>query len=442
MTQCNLEQRLSLIPKDARCLCSSQGNLSVAELIEQASILRAGCVNGAGARIALCGLDVLEFILAIVAFDGIAEAILLLPQSLDAITREELIKAGGCTHCLSPGKGSLEILERRSNARSNHRDTSWLLATSGTTGTPKLIEHSLATLTRTVKVNAVKGKEFSWGLLYDPSRFAGLQVILQAVLGGSRLALPQGKGFDAQVQSLLDCSVNALSATPTLWRKLLMDTRIQRLNLRQITLGGEIADQAILDALKRSFPRAQVTHIYASTEAGSGFAVKDGEVGFPLEWLEAGKGPIPLRIDKRGHLFLKPPVLPAGEAVSMRLDLDGYLDTEDQVSIQESRVVFHGRASGAINVGGNKINPERVEQVLRTVPGVLDAKVYPKKSSLVGQLVAADVVSKKAMDQSQLRLQIVEHCRAVLESWQVPALIRFVPALSVNSTGKVERQTL
>ena len=104
---------------------------------------------------------------------------------------------------------------------------------------------------------------------------AGLQVLLQALLGGSSLALPAaGTGLAERLALFARCGVNAISATPTLWRKMLMLPAAQRaLALRTITLGGETADQQVLDALARAYPGARVRHLYASTEAGVGFAV-------------------------------------------------------------------------------------------------------------------------------------------------------------------------
>lgn len=411
------------------------------DVIQIIDSLRSCLPLAKGARIALDGMAPIEFIKAVLTLDGIAESILLLPENLDCRTKEALIEEAKCTHYWEATDQQPIVMTKDHKYPDQMGMTQWLLATSGTTGAPKLIEHSLSSLTRALKFNPNKSSEFRWGLMYDPNRFAGLQVVLQSLLGGSTLNLPSGSGFEAQVQALVDHPVNALSATPTLWRKLLMDGRIRQLNLRQITLGGEIADQVILDALKRSFPYARITHIYASTEAGTGFAVNDGLAGFPLDWLVPGRGPIPIRIDKRGHLMVKPLHLPGGEAVRRRLDADGYLDTEDEVSIDVARIVFRGRASGAINVGGNKVNPELVEQILRQIPGVLDAKVYPKKSSLIGQLVAANVVPHPGSDEYALRQQIREQCMTTLEGWQVPAMICFVQALAVTPAGKLERKT-
>ena len=82
--------------------------------------------------------------------------------------------------------------------------------------------------------------------------------------------------------------VNAMSATPTLWRKILMSDASRSLALRSITLGGEIADQQVLSTLASTYPSARIRHIYASTEAGTGFSVTDGKAGFPVSFLENG----------------------------------------------------------------------------------------------------------------------------------------------------------
>ena len=89
-----------------------------------------------------------------------------------------------------------------------------------------------------------------------------------------------------------------------MWRKLLMSCPVERLALRQITLGGEIVDQKILDALKH-FPAREDHHIYASTEAGVGFAVRDGRAGFPAAYLDNPPPGIRLAVDEQGQLLLK-----------------------------------------------------------------------------------------------------------------------------------------
>ncbi len=434
---------ISQLPATENCLLTSSGAVSLTTLRKCAGIFAQNYRLGRGSRIALCGLSPTELIKAIIAFDGKVNAILLLPASMDEITSNELIKSACCTHRLNTLENEpIPILSKIYSDCIEKTNTTWLLATSGTTGKPKLIEHSLATLCRTIKRDPLRGAEFIWGLLYDPCRFAGIQVFLQALLSSSVLSVPDSMDFEAQVVALLKNRVNALSATPSLWRKLLMDGRVAELSLRQITLGGEIADQPILDALKHCFPDARIVHIYASTEAGSVFAINDGFAGFPISLLDGVNAPMPMRIREDGHLLVKPLLLPDGHEISCRIDADGYLDTQDLVKVQGNRVFFLGRASGAINVGGNKVNPEEVENIIREVDGVFDVRVYGKKSSMMGQIVAAEILPAKGIKTELLTKKIQFHCRQVLEKWQIPAFLFFVKEFKESAAGKKERLSI
>ena len=435
-----LDQALSYVPSERISLLMSSGHWCITHLRDAAQVLVKQAMFGQVSCIALCGLLPEELIKAIIAFDGKVNAILLLPASLDESTKNHLIDAAGCTHRLDTlSEKIVPIASSISPEKKDEKMTRWLLATSGTTGTPKLIEHSIATLCRTVKRNPWRGEEYIWGLLYDPCRFAGIQVVLQALLSGSALCVTSATDFNAQIDGLLKNRVNALSATPSLWRKLLMDGRIGGLSLRQITLGGEIADQSILDGLRCRFPMARIVHIYASTEAGSAFVVQDGLAGFSAAWLDNMSAPVALKLREDGHLLVKPEIFPGGKEVLDRVDAEGYLDTQDLAKIEGDRVVFQGRASGAINVGGNKVNPEEIENYIREIDGVFDVRVFGKKSSMMGEIVAAEIICLQGVNPEDLRKKIRHHCRAVMESWQVPGLISFVKELKENSAGKRER---
>lgn len=427
------------LPKDRVCIVSGEQQLTAAECLKKAEVLRARTSIDSNTSIALLALKPIELILALIAFDGLAKELLLLPQTLEASITEHLLKEKQCQIIVSTG---LLIQQAEPALAPNDiadQDTKWLLATSGTTNTPKLIQHSFYTLSRRIQRNHQKGQQLIWGLAYDPCRFAGMQVILQSLIGSSTLALAEEATFDHQIRAFLNAGVNALSATPSMWRKMLMDGRIHSLGLQQITLGGEIADQPVLNALQSRYPKARIVHIYASTEAGVGFAVKDRKAGFPAAWLNNKASGVELRLDNQNHLLIKPEILPKGLAIQDRLTTDGYLDTEDLVTIKNDRVLFLGRASGAINVGGNKVNPEQIEAFIREIPRVVDVKVYGKPSSVLGQLVATDIQAEAGVDYKKLREDLVKHCQQGLASWQRPMLINFVDCIHITATGKKER---
>ncbi|CAM5204076.1 AMP-binding enzyme [Alishewanella longhuensis] len=276
-------------------------------------------------------------------------------------------------------------------------------------------------------------------MCYQPSRFAGLQVLLQSLLSGACL-LDCSSGDAQQHAKLMQRQhINAISATPSLWRQLLMTGQLSTLPLRQITLGGEIADEPLLDVLAGVFPNARLLHIYASTEAGVGFAVADKRAGFPANWLTSTHSGVAFKLDNQQHLWLKPPQTPEA-GLAARLDSEGYLDTEDLVQLQADRVVFLGRASGVINVGGNKVHPEQIEQVLLQHPAVLQARVYAKTSSVLGQLVVADIVVSADTDNKALQLALLQHCKQQLQRYQLPAKFNFVTQLPTTASGKLNRR--
>lgn len=381
------------------------------------------------------------------ALDGVAGTVFLAPKSLkNSDSYPELKRRfNACITIDDEFSIQKDCAGEEDRANDNAVDTStrWVLATSGTTGTPKLIEHTTESLTRTCKINTRQGKDYTWGLVYDPFRFAGLQVVLQALASGSRLVLADGQqNIGVQAQLMREHGVNALSATPSFWRKLLMSGEWKGHLIRQITLGGEPADQSLLNALFSAFPTARIAHIYASTEAGVGFSVTDGLAGFPQGFLKSGVGGNQLSIGDSGTLLIKPEKhTPTSYDGRILADNNGYIDTGDLVERRGNRVFFRGRDSGAINVGGNKVIPEEVESVIREVDGVAEVVVKPKNSGVIGQLVTAEVQTHDSVtDKKALKQAIVGHCRQHLEKFKVPAFIRFVAAIEYNPTGKISRK--
>ncbi|MEM7587933.1 MAG: AMP-binding protein [Acidobacteriota bacterium] len=145
------------------------------------------------------------------------------------------------------------------------------LLTCGASGTPKAVEHTWRSLTAGIPVQE-RLLQSRWLLTDSLSRYGGLQVLLTCLLNGAELVVPQ----QVTATSVLDtCRRQAVShayGTPSFWRDLLASTSPQarsELRLRQITLGGEIVDQPLLEALSESFPEAHITHSFARSESGN-----------------------------------------------------------------------------------------------------------------------------------------------------------------------------
>ncbi|MFZ1726822.1 MAG: class I adenylate-forming enzyme family protein [Albidovulum sp.] len=400
----------------------------------------------ANSCVAVSLVDPVLLIQALVALDGRVGAILLVSGALDVNTTTRLINRAGCD-VLITDRDELMALDAAvsfehaivKGSSPATQKTSWLMTTSGTTGTPKTVPHTLQSLARSVYRFPFDTAP-CWGLLYDPTRFAGLQVTLQALIGGGRLvAVDTRRPIGAQIEELARNTCTHLSATPTLWRRILMVPGHETLPLRQATLGGEIVDQATLDAVKTSFPNARITHIYASTEAGVGFSVNDGRAGFPRSYLQGASGGTKLKIAD-GVLWLRPAHAAPSHSNGTEVDKSGFVRSGDMILEDGERLFFLGRENGVINVGGVKIYPETVEDIVKAVPGVALVQVSSKKNPITGTLVVAEILLEDGANAATVKQTVLERCRNALVREAVPAIIRFVDGFETNAAGKLIRK--
>ena len=314
-----------------------------------------------------------------------------------------------------------------------------LMMTSGTTGRPKIASHTLDTLLGRVRnaIGKVAVEKGRWLLTYQTTGFAGVQVMLTAVLTHGLVVVAKQRNPAGFYEAARRYAVNHISGTPTFWRSFLMVARPGELNLRQITLGGEAADQITLDRIRAAFPDARITHTYASTEAGVVYAVHDEREGFPASWLDREDGQVHLRI-RDGFLQIRTANAMRGyltEATQPLLD-DGWLSTADRVEIVGDRVRVVGRDDATINVGGSKVYPLAIEAFLLKQQGVAEARVFGQPNPISGALVAAEVVLESGLDAAKARQDILAACRAELPSYQQPRMFKIVDAIVVRASGK------
>jgi acyl-coenzyme A synthetase/AMP-(fatty) acid ligase len=440
-----LEDYLGLISPDRPALATATCTLTFGDILARAQSLRQARLPE---RLALNSDDLCETVPVLVAADGVADRLLLASPGLEPFALADLCAQADCPVMPSVDVSSFALLPdvaaptagsgRASDAGA--RETTWVLTTSGTTGAPKLVPHLLAGLIRSVRLDRIAEEGTVWGLLYDYTRFAGLQVVLQSLLSGACLAVPERTaGLGDRIRFLAAAGVTHLSATPTLWRKILMTAEHRLLQLKQVTLGGEIADAAILAALARAFPGARVSHIFASTEAGVGFSVTDGRAGFPVSYLDTPPSGIGLAV-RDGRLFIRNSLAASTYLDGAPLSEEGWVDTGDMVEFEGGRVQFRGRASGVINVGGDKVAPAVVEAAVLAHPAVRLARIHARPNPITGALVAADIVPDPATpDLPALKADLTRFLAARLPRHMVPALIRFVEDLDVNPAGKIRR---
>jgi len=335
------------------------------------------------------------------------------------------------------------------SARSSRYQTEWILFSSGTTGLPKMVLHTLSSLAGAINRSGTLGTPVVWSTFYDIRRYGGLQIFLRVLLGGGSLVLSSAQESTGDfLMRAGACGATHISGTPSHWRRALMSPSARRIAPRYLRLSGEIADQAILDSLRAFYQEAEIAHAFASTEAGVAFEVGDGLAGFPASLIGQQGASVKMKVED-GSLRIRSARTATcylGSASESLADKDGFVDTGDMVELRGGRYYFVGRRDGIINVGGLKVHPEEVEAVINRHPGVQMSLVKARKNPITGAVVVADVVAKCGRDRGgttagteTLKGEILETCHRTLAPHKVPAAIRFVPSLNVAASGKLAR---
>ena len=300
--------------------------------------------------------------------------------------------------------------------------------TSGTTGQPKQVVHSIATLTRSVRIgDRYKGQV--WAYAYNPTHMAGLQVFFQAFENQNALVNVFNQTREYVYQQISEKGITHISATPTFYRLLLPFEQAYESVIR-VTLGGEKSDQHLYDSIMKIFPNAKINNVYASTEAGSLFAAKGDCFQIP----EAIKDKFKVVDDE---LLIHKSLLGSSDSFKFTDDYYHSGDLIEWVDEAQGLFRFKSRKNELINVGGYKVNPGEVEVAIMDIEGVRQAMVYGKANSILGNVLCADVVMEPGFTLTEL--DIKRKLGAQLQDFKVPRRIKFVEEISLTRTGKMKR---
>src|SRR3990167_2152417 len=153
-----------------------------------------------------------------------------------------------------------------------------------------------------------------------------------------------------------------------------------------------------------------------------------------------------LPLGGRGELCVKGPQVMKGywqrqEATDEMIDADGWLKTGDIAVIQEDgymRIV--DRKKDMILVSGFNVYPNELEDVLATLPGVLQCAAIGVPDEKSGEAIKIFVVVKPG--ETLTKEQVMEHMRANVTGYKVPKAVEFRDVLPTTNVGKILRREL
>ncbi|MFF9768013.1 class I adenylate-forming enzyme family protein [Streptomyces sp. NPDC014636] len=316
-------------------------------------------------------------------------------------------------------------------------DTEVCRFTSGSTGRPNCIEFSGAAVSAAA-ANWAKGTGLSAedriacfaalsnGLAFNTS-------LLAAFLPGAALHLSHGLPTASRVVRLLESTAaTRLVAFPALYESIVRRSPKEGFAAVRTAISS---GAPLRDAVREEFTRltgVPVHNYYGVAETGPLTYAADGAgsgLGAPLPGVHllAEEQGIRVKSESMGSRYLNAPGL-----FEKRVDAEGYYHTGDQGHLVDGTLHLTGRTSRLVNVGGRKIDPIEIADVLRTASGVLDAVAFEAENQHGEPTLAAVVAVEPGVTAQSLRT----HCAATLPSFKVPGILRLVDRIPANSIGK------
>ncbi len=306
----------------------------------------------------------------------------------------------------------------RPDARPVEAGDAIVVATSGTTGTPKgvVLTHDavVASAAATSARLGIEPDRHRWLCCLPVAHVGGLSVITRALHTGTPLEVHAG--FDAD---RVRAAARAGATHTSLVAAAL--ARIDPSSFERILLGGSAAPDHVPD---------NCTLTYGMTETGSGIWYDDRA----LDGVE---------IDIRdGEIHLRCPMLLRAYRTSTTdtdpKSADGWWATGDAgARTADGRLVVHGRGNDVIVTGGEKVWPETVERVLIGHPDVADVLVVRRADSAWGQIVVAHVVP--AAGAAPTLDELRDFGRDRLAPYALPRALELVSSLERTALGKLRR---
>lgn len=260
-----------------------------------------------------------------------------------------------------------------------------IILSSGSTGIPKAIVHSLSAHVASASGAAKNmpleaGDRWLWSLpVYHVS---GLSILVRCATAGATLVAAQGPLTSAEIGKL---NITHLSLVSTQLRRLLQDSDFPHANLKAVLVGGSTVPPSLVELARRRGVPACTT--YGMTETASQVTTSTVECPPTTSGRVLPRREIKI---EDGEILVRGETLCMGywqeDGIRSVVDQQGWLHTGDLGSIDaDGRLTVTGRRDNMFISGGENIYPETIEKALHELDGVEQAIVVPRADDEFGQ---------------------------------------------------------
>ena len=337
-----------------------------------------------------------------------------------------------------------------------------ILFTSGSTGIPKgvMLTHlNLRANTESI-ISYLKLTSSDSNLLVLPLFYCyGLSVFHTHLKAGASLVFNNNFILlGSVIDNLIKYKCSGFAGVPSHFQLLLRKSETFKKthfpHLRYVTQAGGKLHDSFVEEFCAAFPNVEFFVMYGQTEATARLTylppslvmIKQGSIGIPIPGITltiVDEEDNPVKVGDIGEIIVKGDNIMKGyynDAIGTSETVKkGWLYTGDLGKMDEDGfVTLTARKKAILKIGGHRISSKEIEDVIVSIPQVIDCTVVAVEDELLGEAIKAKVVVNEYCKEDVLKNNILKLCRQKLCSNKIPKIIEFSLNLQVNSVGKKE----
>lgn len=317
-----------------------------------------------------------------------------------------------------------EISQKKDNdlyqiLRSN-KSPGLVLFSSGSEGESKAAVHDF---TKILKKYKTPRKDLKTLIFFLFDHIGGIDTLFYTLSNGSTVIPVIDRSPESICKLIEKHKIEVLPVSPTFLNLLFISEYYKNYDLsslKYVTYGTEVMPKYTLDKCSEVFNDVIIMQKFGTTEVGT---LRSKSKNSNSTWVKIGGEGYKTRINN-GMLEIKAESAMLGylNAPSPFTD-DGWFMTGDQVEVNGEYIKILGRKSELINVGGEKVYPSEVENIIEQIKGINEVIVYGEKNPIMGHIVCCDVNIETGFNFNQVKKEIKSKCSEKLQAYKIPMKI-------------------
>ena len=361
------------------------------------------------------------------------------------------------------GLESLPNIEHRTpNSEYRSENLAEIIFTSGSTGEPKgvMITHRNLVANTGSIVEYLRLTEKDTMLVVLPFYYCyGLSLLHTHLRAGGSIVLNNMFiMLGGVINDLKRFNCTGFAGVPSHFQILLRKSDSFRTagfpDLKYVTQAGGKLHNAFISEFTETFPDIRFNVMYGQTEATARLSwlppemlpEKPGSCGKAIPGVElkiAGENGHPVKPGETGEILARGDNIMPGyykdPASTEHTLVNGWLHTGDLATMDDDGYIFlTARKKEIIKVGGRRVSPKEIEEVIVSMPEVIDCSIVAVYDEVLGETMKADVVIRKG---AELTSDLIKSwCAARLAPYKIPQVILINSEMTISATGKKVRK--